>query len=119
MSHLADTRAAFKAALDTVDGVNGYPYQPAAPTAGDAWPVMGTAQRDEESGAFGVDWYVVAYLPQDQSAASVWIDTHVDDIIDAIEHNQVAFVDAFDPVNLNDDSGAPTIYALLLTMRSE
>jgi hypothetical protein len=117
MSHLVEKRTQFKNALDSVEGVHGFLYQPSAPRAGDAWPVMGTAEKDIQSGEFYIDWYVAVYLPQRDRDASIWIDNHVDLIIDAIEEGQVATVDQFDPVNLGDDTNFR--HGLALTMRSE
>jgi hypothetical protein len=112
---LAGKRAAFAAALSTVDGVAGYAERPAAPRAGDAWPVWRGAERDEDSGLLGHTWAVGVYLPQDRGSADDWIDGHVDALIAALR--PVAYVDGFDPANFGTDNSP--VFGLLLTTRSE
>lgn len=111
---LTDDREAFATALTTVDGVKGYAYRPPAPRPGDAWPLLGAMDRADGL-AFIVSWRVLVFLPQDERAASMWMDAHVDGLVDALE--PLAFVDRIEPVNTGPDA-APQ-YALQITMRSE
>lgn len=112
--NLTDDRDAFAAALTAVDGVKGYSYRPAAPRAGDAWPLVGALDRADGL-SFVVSWRVLVFLPQDERAASVWMDNHVDALVDALE--PLAFVDRIEPVSIGPEA-APQ-YALQITMRSE
>lgn len=95
------THAEFKAALDTVDGVKGFVGRPSAPTTGDAYPIRGTATRDEESGLFLVDWQVAVFIPQDDTAANMWMDDHTPDILTALD--RLSYVTSFAPGNLGND----------------
>lgn len=108
-------RAEIAAALSTVPEVRGYPYRPAAPKAGDGWPLLGVLERRDGS-VFETTWRVRLQLPQDERAASVWIDSHIDAVYDALQ--PVAFVDRIEPVTLPVAGGGEQ-FALEFTMRSE
>lgn len=109
---IAGMRTRFKTALDTVDGVQGFEYRPNSVTVGDAWPIRGEAERDDDSGLFLVEWAVQICLASDEQAADVWIDDHVEAVISALR--PVAYVDGFSPIKL-----ASSEYAIQLSMRSE
>lgn len=111
---LPDYRAALASALTTVAGVTGYAYRPTAPAPGDAWPLLGALERAEGM-AFYVTWRVMVFLPQDERAASEWIDTHYEDLVDALE--PWGFVDRIEPVGLT--ASGTEQYALQITMRGE
>jgi hypothetical protein len=110
-------RQDFAIALGLVDDVQGFAYRPASPKAGDAWPIFGGGERDDATGLFSHTWSAAVYLPQDERAASAWIDDHVDLLADTLAQRGVAYVDGFNPVNLGTDTSY--IYGLLLTTRSE
>jgi len=110
-------RLEFAEALALVADVVGFPYKPSTPRPGDGWPIFTGAERDEETGMFALGWRVLMYLPQDQRAASMWIDEHIADLIEALYKQGVAYVDAFIPVNIGTTDSY--IYGLMLTTRSE
>jgi hypothetical protein len=90
-------RQAIADALSTVDGVSGFLYRPTTPKPGDAWPLLGSAERAAGL-AFLVTWRVHVLLPQDEVQASVWLDQHVGDLVDAL--NPVGYVAGFQPITL-------------------
>lgn len=108
-------RAEIAAALATVPDVRGYAYRPATPKAGDAWVLLGALERGPGS-VFGTTWRVRVHLPQEERAASVWTDAHMDALYDALK--PCAFVDRIEPIML-PVAGAGEMYALEFTMRSE
>lgn len=112
---LTGDRAAIAAALSTATGVTGYVYRPGTPKTGDAWPLLGGLENAGNATTFAVTWRVYVYLPQDERSASEWIDTHHEDLVDALL--PVGFVDRIEPVNIGTEQ-AP-VSALLLTMRGE
>lgn len=112
---LNGTRDDFKAALDTVDGVTGYLARPKTPKAGDAWPLWGGGDRDEDTGLFDDTWSVGVALPQDETSANDWIDAHLDDIVSALR--PVAYVDGRKPANFGTDTSP--VYGLLITTSRE
>lgn len=114
---LAQKRAAFKAVLDTIDGVTGFRYRPSTPKAGDAWPLLGEGERDQQSGQFTWTWAVVIYLPADVQAADDWLDANADEFVDALETIGVAYVDTITPSQFGDESSP--VLGLLITTRSE
>jgi hypothetical protein len=113
---LQQHREEFAAALSSAPNVKGYAYPPKAPKAGDAWPVLGQAERAVADN-FMVAWSVAVYLPQDIGAADQWIDNNTDGVIEAIETNEVGFVVSFAPSYLVIAEGE--VLGLTLTLRSE
>lgn len=111
---LVGDRQAIAAALSTATGVKGYAKRPTSTKPGDGWPLLSALDRADGL-SFTVSWRVLVILPQDEVAASDWIDTHHEDLVDALE--PVGFVDRLEPVKL--DTGAGDQYALQITMRSE
>jgi hypothetical protein len=114
---LTGKRAEYKAALDLVDDVRGYEYRPGTPKPGDAWPHLDQGQREELSGQFMIAWAVGIYLPQDERSANLWIDAHLDALVDTLEAEGVGYVDAFTPANFGTETSH--VYGLMLTMRGE
>ena len=111
---LVGDRAAFAAALTAVDGVNGYAQRPKTPIPGDAWVLLGALERADGL-VFTVNWRVLVFLPQDEVAASEWIDAHHEDLVDALE--PLAFVERLEPVVI--PANGVDQYHLQITMRSE
>ena len=105
-------RAQFKAALDTAAGAQGFMYRPVSPATGDAWPVRGESERDDESGLFETEWAVQICLTSDELAADQWIDDHVEGVITALR--PVAYVYGFAPIKLSTGE-----YAIEISTRSE
>lgn len=111
---LVGDRAAIAAALTTAPDVTGYAYRPTTPRPGDAWPLLGALDRADGL-AFYVTWRVLVFLPQDERAASEWIDAHQEALVDALE--PVGYVDRIEPALVNA-SGTDQL-ALQITMRGE
>ena len=114
----ADRRAELKAAIDLVDELTGYEYRPASPRPGDAYPVMGPATKNPNFPiAFDVTWRIGVWLPQDEKAASDWIEENVLAIVEGLESSGAAFVEGFEPANFGTETNY--VYGLLITTRSE
>jgi hypothetical protein len=114
---LRETRAEFKAALDTVAGVTGYLEQPSPPRPGDAWPLWGGGDKDQESGLFDDVWSVVVQLLQgSQRAADDWIDTYLESLLSALR--PVAYVTGRNPAILGGTDQNP-VRGLIITMSRE
>jgi hypothetical protein len=113
---LVGHRDAIAAALSTVAGVTGYAYRPATPRPGDGWPLWSTADRSE-GWVFIYAWRVLIALPSDERLASAWIDEHQEALVDAMQENDVGYVERFEPVAISTSGGDQL--ALQITMRSE
>jgi len=107
-------RAEIVAALNGISGVAAYEFRPTTPRPGDAWPLLGPLERDEGR-SFLITWRVFVFLPQDERAASIWIDAAFDDLIDAL--SPVVYVDRVEPFLI--PTGGAEQFALLITSRSE
>lgn len=108
-------RSDLAAAVSMVTGVKGYQYRPPAPTTGDAWPLMGSMDRDPDSGQFMALWRLVVMLPQAEQAASEWMDTHLWDLVDAI--TEYGWVDRMNPAELTGSAGGQ--FVLEISLRGE
>lgn len=95
-------RTEIKAALDTVADVTGYAYRPTAPREFDAWPVLGALEHADGM-AFYVTWRVLLLLPNDERAASYWVDGHAEALIEAL--TEVGYVDRLEPVLIPGEGG--------------
>lgn len=104
----------FATALSSVDGVKGYAYRPTTVRVGDAWPLLSSYDR-VEGVVFEVTWRVMVLLPQDERAASDWIDVHAEPLVDALQ--PLAFVDQLAPVTTSASSTDQL--ALQITLRRE
>jgi len=114
MSGFAAKRVAIGTALNDVPGVHGYPKRPATMSEGDAWPLLSTLNRAAGT-AFLVQWRVRVVLPQDEEAASDWLDSHWDALFFAL--NSHGHVIAAQPVLLA--AGGGDLYAFEITMQAE
>lgn len=114
MSTVAAARQRLADAVGTAAGVTAYVRRPTTPKTGDAWPLWDGADRGD-GGAFMLTYRVRVMLPQDEVAASEWIDAHLDGLYDAIE--PAAYVESFRPVAITASGGEQ--YALDITVRSE
>lgn len=113
---IVDMREDLAGAASTVVGVKGYRKRPPAPTAGDAWPMLRSLPRDEDSGQFFALWRLIVMLPQDEEAALKFIDEHVDALADALQ--PVAHVeDAGQPARLQTSAGE--LMVLEIQLRGE
>jgi hypothetical protein len=101
-------------ALTGVPGMTGHPHRPSAPNAGDGWPVLGPINRAVGE-AFNVTWRVRIVLPQDEVAASTWIDDHWEPLFYALE--PIGFVGQAVPTLLATTGGE--LYALEITLLAE
>lgn len=111
---LAGKRAEIAAALAGVPGVHAYPYRPPAPTEGDAWPLFGPLDRDAGD-AFVATWRVRVLMPQDEVAATDWLDAHWPALFEAVQ--RVGFVVRATPV-MNPAAGVDQ-FAFEITFRAE
>lgn len=107
-------RHALAVALTAVPDVTGYPHRPSTMTPGDAWPVLGPLTRARGT-AFNVQWRVRVLLPQEEEAASVWMDAHWDMLFYALEPH--GFVSQSTPVMLA--AGGGELYALEISLLAE
>ena len=96
-------RADLAAAVSTVAGVTGYPYRPPAPREGDAWPLMGSMDRDGDSGQFAATWRLIVMLPQAEHAASMFMDERLWDLVDAVA--EFGWVDRMNPALVITSAG--------------
>lgn len=107
-------REELAAVLAGVADVRGYAYRPSTPTIGDAWPLLGTLDRAAGT-AFVAAWRVRVLLPQDEKAATDWLDAHWPDLFYALE--RVGSVDRATPIMLPSASGEQ--YAFEIILRAE
>lgn len=108
-------RATIAAALSTATGVTGYAYRPKPPKPGDAWPTLPTIQRDQGI-VWRPEWTVVVFLPQDERAASEWIDAHLLGVLAALQASSPLFPESAEPAVMATDGGDH--YVLEITGRS-
>lgn len=107
-------RAQVAAALSTVAGVQGKTHRPTAPKTGDAWPLLSSLDRGPGF-TFAASWRVRVLLPQDEAAASDWIDGHAEALAVALE--PVGYVERMEPVVIATSGGDQL--ALEITLGSE
>ncbi len=111
---LATQRAEIAAQLGAVDGVTGYAYRPKVPKPGDAWPTLPSMEL--QSGlVWRATWTVVVFLPQDERAASMWLDAHFDAVALALRGGST-FPDSAEPGLMTTSGG--DWYVLQFTIRS-
>ncbi len=107
-------RADLATVLSGVPDVTGHAHRPSTPAIGDAWPVLGPLDRDLGT-AFKVTWRVRVLLPQDEEAASEWLDAHWAPLFNALE--PFGYVGRGVPVMLAAQGGE--LYALEITLTAE
>jgi len=107
-------RQAVASALGNVPDVRGFAYRPGTPAPGDVWPLLSFMDR-AQGDAFVGTWRVRVLLPQDEEAASVWMDAHWDDLYYALK--PLGYVQRMAPVLLAAAGG--DLYALEITMIAE
>lgn len=107
-------RQQIASALSIVPDVRGHSKRPAPPAEGDGWPVLGPLDRQGGT-SFTATWRVRIVLPQDEDAASEWIDSHWPDLFYALQ--PLAHVMRAAPIML--DGGGGQFYALEITMIGE
>lgn len=110
----ADTRQVLATVLSAVPGVTGHAHRPSTPAVGDAWPVLGPWLRGAGDG-FLVTWRVRVMLPQDEEAASTWLDDHWPPLYYALK--PCGHVQQGAPALLQSSAG--DLYALEITMIAE
>jgi hypothetical protein len=107
-------RTAIASALSAVPDVKGHAHRPSTMTPGDAWPVLGPLTRAQGI-AFTVQWRVRVVLPQEEEAASVWLDEHWDALFYALAPH--GYVSQSAPVMLA--AGGGELYALEISLLAE
>jgi hypothetical protein len=108
------TRAELAAQLSTVEGVTGYAKRPSVLMPGDAYPLLGSANRGPGL-AFEATWRVIVILSPDEGIALEKAETLLDALAEAID--PVAYVDAVTPFAVPTQGGE--LFALEITARSE
>jgi hypothetical protein len=111
---LAGKRQQIAAALDSVADVHGHEHRPSTMAVGDAWPLLGPLDRVRGT-AFVATWRVRLILPQDEEAASEWLDEHWPPLFYALERH--GSVTRAVPVML--PAGGGDMYALEITLLAE
>lgn len=107
-------RAEIAAALSKVPDVHATEHRPPVFAEGSAWPMLGPWKRSKGD-AFDVQWRIRVVLPQDEEAASTWLDAHWDALFYALA--PVGFVTTVTPVML--PAGGGDLYALEIVMNAE
>lgn len=107
-------RREFASALATVPDVVGYAHRPTTAAPGDAWPLLGPLDRAGGT-AFNATWRVRVVLPQDEEAASDWLDEHWAPLFYALAPH--GYVSRAVPVMLAAAGGE--LYALEITLTAE
>lgn len=107
-------RADIKAQLDPVPDVTGYKYRPKTPKPGDAWPT--TPRLELQDGlVWRPTWTIHVFLPQNERAASDWIDEHFADLDTALRGGNT-FPESAEMVMLQASAGDQ--FVLEITVRS-
>ncbi len=94
-------RAAFADALTSVSGVKGYQWKPSAPKVGDGWPRWQGSEH-LAPGAMQTTWQIVILLPVDERAQQEWIESRLEQLIDALTEAADAFVVGVEPGTATD-----------------
>ena len=111
---LVGKRQQLATALTAVPDVTGHAHRPSTPAIGDAWPVLGPLTRQRGT-AFLASWRIRVLLPQDEEAASVWMDEHWPPLFYALQPH--GFIQQMAPVMLASTGGE--MYALEITLTAE
>jgi len=114
MSTFTDTRAALAVALTDVAGVTGYELRPSVLKAGDAWPLLGTADRGPGD-AWSATWRVIVCLGGDEAFAQTLLDDVLPDLVDVLD--PVAYVEQATPVTVATSAGE--LFAVEVRCRAE
>lgn len=101
MASFFAAREAFATALSAVPGVNGYAWKPTTPKPGDAWVRRGRSER-AAPGAFQNVWTIVLLLPGDERAQEQWTDERLEQLIDAVEGGDLAWIVSFETGTATD-----------------
>lgn len=110
----SDKRQELASAVSAVHDVRGHVKRPSTPAEGDAWPVLGPLDRAQGT-AFLVTWRLRVLLPQDEEAASAWIDAHWPYLFEALAPH--GYIQRAAPVMLA--AGGGELYAFEITMIAE
>lgn len=114
MSDFGGFRQSVATALNAVPDVRGYAHRPSTIAVGDGWPLLSTLTRTQGT-SFVAQWRVRVLLPQDEEAASAWLDDHWAPLFYALE--PLGFIPQAAPVMLDAAGGG--LYALEITMIAE
>jgi hypothetical protein len=97
------TRQDIADAASTVIGVNVTPYYRQSMKPGDGCVSLLRMEQDDTRFGYMERWAVTIALSQDLKSAEEWIDTHADELIEALSTQMV--VTAMMPMTLVMDSG--------------
>ena len=98
-----ELRAEIAGAASLVAGVHVKPYYRQTTKPGDGWVSLQRSDRDESGFGFMDRWAVTLVLPQDVKAAEDWMDSHIEQLAEALKDYLI--VTAFVPAALRMDSG--------------
>lgn len=108
----AADRQALAAAVSTVDGVTCTPYYRQA--LGPGQGMVRLARTEPAANGFGHvnTWQIWIGLPQDMTAAEMWIDDHAQALLAALKRELVGT--RATPAELVITPGSPAVYGLVL-----
>lgn len=98
-----DDRTEIAAAINTVDGINCWPYYRQTARSGDAVVSWAGSTRSENGFGFMNRWQVMVILPQDHAAAERTMSDNLDHWVDALA--PVLIVTSIEPAQLTLDAG--------------
>lgn len=108
------SRADIAAALNAIEGVNGFEKRPKVLNPGDAYPLLETAERGPGL-AFMAIWRILLILGRDEPSATDQTEALLPELAAALD--PVAFVTAVTPVAIPTQGG--DLFALEITARSD
>lgn len=98
-----------------VTGLRGHKYRPNTPAPGDAYPLMGPAERGPGD-AFGITWRVVLIGGSDETAAEALFDRVLPPLVDALDTK--GYVSGWRPAELTPAEGIK-LQAIVIDMLRE
>lgn len=101
-------------ALSTIDGVQGFAKRPKVLNTGDAYPLLGSAERGPGL-AFMATWRIIVILGKDEASAIDKTETLLPELGAALD--PVAFVVTVTPFAVPTSGG--DLFALEITARSD
>jgi len=110
------TRQSIADALSIVEGVTGYAKQPKVTKAGDAWALVNSLTRGPGK-AFETEWRIAVTIAADPDTAAERFDSLIPEVAQALESQDVAYVDSARPIAVPTEAG--DLYGAEILARSE